>query len=62
MRKNPGGSKGSIINTASFVAILGAATPQIACRSNTLDRLVVHLELSGASGGRLSRQEALTSA
>ncbi|KAG0658399.1 hypothetical protein C6P46_005762 [Rhodotorula mucilaginosa] len=30
MRKNPGGSKGSIINTASFVAILGAATPQIA--------------------------------
>ncbi|BGP54988.1 hypothetical protein JCM8202_005980 [Rhodotorula sphaerocarpa] len=30
MRKNPGGSKGSIINTASFVAVLGAATPQIA--------------------------------
>ncbi|GAA5927246.1 uncharacterized protein JCM15063_005845 [Sporobolomyces koalae] len=30
MRKNPGGSKGSIINTASFVAILGAATPQLA--------------------------------
>ncbi|KDE09127.1 glucose 1-dehydrogenase [Microbotryum lychnidis-dioicae p1A1 Lamole] len=31
MRKNPGGSKGSIINTASFVALMGAATPQIAC-------------------------------
>jgi NAD(P)-dependent dehydrogenase (short-subunit alcohol dehydrogenase family) len=31
MRKNPGGSKGSIINTASFVAIMGAATPQLAC-------------------------------
>ncbi|GAA5923848.1 hypothetical protein JCM3775_000526 [Rhodotorula graminis] len=30
MRKNPGGSKGSIINTASFVAVLGAATPQLA--------------------------------
>ncbi len=30
MRKNPGGSKGSIINTASFVAIMGAATPQLA--------------------------------
>lgn len=30
MRANPGGSKGSIINTASFVAILGAATPQLA--------------------------------
>ncbi|GAA5970721.1 hypothetical protein JCM11641_007411 [Rhodosporidiobolus odoratus] len=29
MRKNPGGSKGSIINTASFVAVLGAATPQL---------------------------------
>lgn len=31
MRANPGGSKGSIINTASFVAIMGAATPQLAC-------------------------------
>ena len=31
MRKNPGGSQGSIINTASFVAIMGAATPQLAC-------------------------------
>lgn len=31
MRKNPGGSKGSIINTASFVALMGAATPQLAC-------------------------------
>ncbi|GAA6042024.1 hypothetical protein JCM8097_009153 [Rhodosporidiobolus ruineniae] len=30
MRNNPGGSSGSIINTASFVAILGAATPQLA--------------------------------
>ncbi|GAA6010115.1 hypothetical protein JCM11491_005874 [Sporobolomyces phaffii] len=30
MRKNPGGSKGSIINTASFVALMGAATPQLA--------------------------------
>ncbi|GAA6046411.1 hypothetical protein JCM3770_004905 [Rhodotorula araucariae] len=30
MRKNPGGSKGSIINTASFVAVRGAATPQLA--------------------------------
>ncbi|KAK4700998.1 hypothetical protein P7C70_g5238, partial [Phenoliferia sp. Uapishka_3] len=30
MRKNPGGSSGSIINTASFVAIMGAATPQLA--------------------------------
>ncbi|KPV77554.1 uncharacterized protein RHOBADRAFT_24071 [Rhodotorula graminis WP1] len=30
MRKNPDGSKGSIINTASFVAVLGAATPQLA--------------------------------
>lgn len=35
MRKNPGGSKGSIINTASFVAIMGAATPQIACESGS---------------------------
>jgi hypothetical protein len=26
MRKNPGGSKGSIINTASFVAILGVVS------------------------------------
>lgn len=33
MRANPGGSKGSIINTASFVALMGAATPQIACKS-----------------------------
>lgn len=33
MRKNPGGSKGSIINTASFVALMGAATPQLACES-----------------------------
>ena len=40
MRKNPGGSKGSIINTASFVAILGAATPQLACMSFWL--VVVH--------------------
>lgn len=31
MRNNPGGSQGSIINTASFVAIMGAATPQLAC-------------------------------
>ena len=37
MRKNPvDGAKGlhtggSIINTASFVAIMGAATPQLAC-------------------------------
>ncbi|GAA6014888.1 hypothetical protein JCM10207_002213 [Rhodosporidiobolus poonsookiae] len=30
MRKNPDGSKGSIINTASFVALRGAATPQLA--------------------------------
>ncbi|GAA6059783.1 hypothetical protein JCM10212_003678 [Sporobolomyces blumeae] len=30
MRKNPGGSSGSIINTASFVALMGAATPQLA--------------------------------
>ncbi|TNY21209.1 short-chain dehydrogenase [Rhodotorula diobovata] len=30
MRKNPGGCKGSIINVASFVAVLGAATPQLA--------------------------------
>ncbi|GAA5946377.1 hypothetical protein JCM10213_006546 [Rhodosporidiobolus nylandii] len=30
MRNNPGGSKGSIINTASFVALRGAATPQLA--------------------------------
>ncbi|KAL8290027.1 hypothetical protein RQP46_002966 [Phenoliferia psychrophenolica] len=30
MRNNPGGSQGSIINTASFVAIMGAATPQLA--------------------------------
>jgi NAD(P)-dependent dehydrogenase (short-subunit alcohol dehydrogenase family) len=30
MRKNPGGSTGSIINTASFVALMGAATPQLA--------------------------------
>lgn len=29
MRKSGGGS---IINTASFVAIMGAATPQLACR------------------------------
>lgn len=51
MRKNPGGSKGSIINTASFVAILGAATPQIACGSRIpFSRPVVHLELSKASG------------
>lgn len=30
MRKTGGGS---IINTASFVAIMGAATPQLACKS-----------------------------
>jgi NAD(P)-dependent dehydrogenase (short-subunit alcohol dehydrogenase family) len=30
MRKT--GRGGSIINTASFVAVMGAATPQIACR------------------------------
>lgn len=46
MRKNPGGSKGSIINTASFVAILGAATPQIACGSRIpFSRLSFRLEL-----------------
>lgn len=37
MRKNPGGSRGSIINTASFVAIMGAATPQLACESALLE-------------------------
>lgn len=26
------GEPGSIINTASFVAIMGAATPQLACK------------------------------
>lgn len=37
MRKNPADAAkglhtgGSIINTASFVAIMGAATPQLAC-------------------------------
>lgn len=30
MQSNPAG--GSIINTASFVALLGAATPQLACK------------------------------
>jgi NAD(P)-dependent dehydrogenase (short-subunit alcohol dehydrogenase family) len=29
MRKSGGGS---IINTASFVAVMGAATPQLACK------------------------------
>lgn len=44
MRENPvDDSKGlhtggSIINTASFVAILGAATPQLACSSFQLIR------------------------
>lgn len=38
MRKNPGGSKGSIINTASFVASMGAATPQLACTSLPLPK------------------------
>lgn len=38
MRKNPTDEKkglhtgGSIINTASFVALMGAATPQLACK------------------------------
>ena len=38
MRKNPTDEAkglhtgGSIINTASFVALLGAATPQLACK------------------------------
>ena len=38
MRKNPTDASkglrtgGSIINTASFVAIMGAATPQLACK------------------------------
>ena len=39
MRKNPTDESlglhtgGSIINVASFVAIMGAATPQLACKS-----------------------------
>jgi NAD(P)-dependent dehydrogenase (short-subunit alcohol dehydrogenase family) len=42
MRKNPENSElglqkgGSVINTASFVAIMGAATPQLACELNEL--------------------------
>lgn len=41
MRKNPTVPEkglqvgGSIINTASFVAIVGAATPQLACASSS---------------------------
>lgn len=41
MRKNPADESkrlhvgGSIINTASFVALLGAATPQLACKLDT---------------------------
>ena len=31
---------GSIINTASFVAIMGAATPQLACECGEPDRCV----------------------
>ena len=40
MRQNPTDASkrlrtgGSIINTASFVAIMGAATPQLACESS----------------------------
>jgi len=40
MRQNPVDetkglrSGGSIINTASFVAIMGAATPQLACKAS----------------------------
>jgi NAD(P)-dependent dehydrogenase (short-subunit alcohol dehydrogenase family) len=40
MRENPTDESkglhtgGSIINTASFVALMGAATPQLACRSS----------------------------
>jgi len=44
MRNNPTDESkglhvgGSIINTASFVALLGAATPQLACTLPTLHR------------------------
>jgi NAD(P)-dependent dehydrogenase (short-subunit alcohol dehydrogenase family) len=34
MRKSGGGS---IINTASFVALVGAATPQLACKFFLVD-------------------------
>jgi len=46
MRKNPGGSKGSIINTASFVAILGAATPQLAYTASKGGVLAMTRELA----------------
>lgn len=55
MRENPTDEAkglhtgGSIINTASFVALMGAATPQLACTSSR--RVIicrVHLIHSGA--------------
>ncbi|GAA5892339.1 uncharacterized protein JCM6883_007323 [Sporobolomyces salmoneus] len=46
MRKNPGGSNGSIINTASFVALLGAATPQLAYTASKGGVLAMTRELA----------------
>lgn len=50
MRKNPEDPSrglrtgGSIINTASFVALMGAATPQLACESLHLCRISIFID------------------
>lgn len=43
MRKSGGGS---VINTASFVAIMGAATPQLACKYSWLPNILYTNELN----------------
>ncbi|GAA5860575.1 hypothetical protein JCM8547_000344 [Rhodosporidiobolus lusitaniae] len=59
MRKNPGGSKGSIINVASFVALLGAATPQLAYTSSKGACLSMTRELAACEALNNIRVNAL---
>ncbi|GAA5844516.1 hypothetical protein JCM11251_004200 [Rhodosporidiobolus azoricus] len=59
MRKNPGGSKGSIINTASFVGIMGAATPQLAYTASKGAVLALSRELAAVHAREGIRVNAL---
>ncbi|GAA5914726.1 hypothetical protein JCM6882_002724 [Rhodosporidiobolus microsporus] len=59
MRANPGGSKGSIVNTASFVGIMGAATPQLAYTASKGAVLALSRELAAVHAREGIRVNAL---
>lgn len=62
MKKNPTDESkgltvgGSIINTASFVGLMGAATPQLACEPSSCLSLHLHLLIRAHDQTRLPRQ------